>query len=149
MSELKPALLFEFQHHIFLSVLKLYDPTSTPAVQQTLAEAVLVEPLEDVLVLNVSEYLDDPFEAFVDVALRETLEILLELIVEIVYETHGGSLAVLVEEALEGRLHRQVYISIFCKTTLVDVHHLLSQVDHVAHELVMLKLFVSHQFRAL
>jgi hypothetical protein len=98
LSELKAALLFELKYHVPLSVFEEDGAACASIVEEALAEAVLVVALKDILVLDVAEYLDDSLQALIDFSLGQALEILLELVVQVVNETHSCLLALLVEE---------------------------------------------------
>jgi hypothetical protein len=55
----------------------------------------------------------------------------------------------LVEKGLKCSFDSQVDIRIFGETSLVDVHHFLSQVDDTRHKVIMLEFLLTHQFVAL
>ena len=69
LSELKAALLFELKDHVPLSILEEDGATCASIVEEALTEAVLVVALEDILVLDVAEYLDDSLQALIDFSL--------------------------------------------------------------------------------
>lgn len=149
LSELKATFLLELKDHVPLSVFQEDGATCTTVVEEALAEAVLVEALEDILVLDVAEDLDHSFKPVVDFSLGQSLEILLKLVVQVVDETHGCLFALLVEEGFKSSLDGQVDVHILSEAALVNTHHLFSQIDHVSHEFIMLELFISHELGAL
>lgn len=59
--ELKAAFFFKLKDHVPLSVFQEDGATCSSIVKEALAEAVLVEALEYILVLDVAEDLDDSF----------------------------------------------------------------------------------------
>ena len=149
LSELKAALLFELKYHVPLSVFKEDGAAYASIVEEALAEAVLVVALKDILVLDVAEYLDYSLQALIDFSLGQALEILLELVVQVVDETHSCLLALLVKIIFKSGLDGQVDVHISSKAALVNAHHLFSEVDDVGYELIMLELFISHELGAL
>jgi hypothetical protein len=58
---LKAAFFFKLKDHVPLSVFQEDGATCSSIVKEALAEAVLVEALEYILVLDVAEDLDDSF----------------------------------------------------------------------------------------
>lgn len=101
LGKLKTAFLLQLEDQELLCILKRDLRTASPNVEQALAEGDLIEALKDIFILEEAEYLDDTVQSLVDLSVLQALEILLELIVKVVYETHGGLLALLVDEVLE------------------------------------------------
>ena len=76
LSEIESTFFFEFFNHFFFSIFK-----NSPWIEKSFGKEILVELLEDVLVLQVPEYLDH-FIYFVRYFLfRIVFEIFFELLV--------------------------------------------------------------------
>ena len=140
LGEIEATLLFELLNDLLLGIFE--DP---PLVEQALGKVVLVEALEDVLVLQVSENVDNLIHLVRDLDFSVVLKLLFELVIQIHHETLGR-LLILVDEALESVHDSQLDSTVPLQSLGVEVKDLLSKLDNLLDQLLTRDTFVLNQF---
>lgn len=120
LGELEPAFFFKLQDQRSLEFLLGNRRSLTSRIKQPFAQAVLVETLENILVLEVSKDLDDTIKPLINLRFCEAFEFLLELVVKVVNKTHRCLVTILVQEVLKCSLDCQIYLAVLRKALRMD-----------------------------